>query len=133
MPYKEGMSLQYRRSKSLGNGARLNVSKSGLSVSKRVGPLTLNSRGRGSLRIAPGLSFRFGKKNSGAAALIMLGIALALFVLQALLILLQVAFVVLIWLARWTWFGCAAVAERVRARRAARAAGEIPSVPPATD
>jgi Flp pilus assembly protein TadB len=127
------MSLQYRRSKSLGKGTRLNVSKSGLSVSKRVGPLTLNSRGRGSLRIAPGLSFRFGKKSSGAAALIMLAIALAVFVFQVLLILLQIALVVTVWLARWAWFGCVAIAERVRARRAAKAVDELPAAPPATD
>jgi hypothetical protein len=40
----------------------LNVSKSGLSVSKRVGRVTLNSRGRATIRILPGISFRIGKK-----------------------------------------------------------------------
>jgi hypothetical protein len=53
------MGLIFRKTKSLGRGGRLNVSKSGVSVSKRVGPVTLNSRGRGRLRIAKGLSFRF--------------------------------------------------------------------------
>ena len=73
------MGIQYRRSRSVAKGARVNVSGSkrgvGLSLSQRTGPLTLNSRGRGSLRVAPGLSFRFGKRNVGGA-LAMLGIAL---------------------------------------------------------
>jgi hypothetical protein len=46
----------------LGKGAGLNLSKSGASVSKRLGRMTLNSRGGGSFRILPGLSFRFGKR-----------------------------------------------------------------------
>jgi hypothetical protein len=129
--YKERMSLQYRRSKSLGKGARVNFSKSGVSVSKRVGPLTLNSRGRGSVRIAPGVSYRFGKKNSGTAAIVMLTAALAVFAFQVAIVILRVAFVVTVWLARWTWFGTAYLVERVRARRAA--ADEVPAAPPAAD
>jgi hypothetical protein len=59
----------FRKSKSLGGGARLNMSKRGPSVSQKVGPLTVNSRGRGSVRVAPGLSFRFGgKKRKRASA-----------------------------------------------------------------
>lgn len=46
----------------LGKGTGLNISKSGASVSKKVGRVTLNSRGTGSIRIAKGVSFRFGKK-----------------------------------------------------------------------
>src|SRR5881397_4080247 len=122
------MGLQYRRSTSLGNGQRLNVSKSGLSVSQRVGPLTLNSRGRGSFRIAPGLSFRFGRKNSGAAALVMLALALAVFALQAAFVLLRVLVVVAVWLARWAWFGTSTLLERRRQRRA-----EVSGTPPATN
>jgi Protein of unknown function (DUF4236) len=53
------MGLVFRKTKSIGRGRRLNISKSGASVSQRVGPLTLNSRGRGSIRLRPGLSFRF--------------------------------------------------------------------------
>jgi hypothetical protein len=56
------MGFVFRRSVSLGRGTRLNLSKRGASVSKRLGRLTLNSRGRGSIRILPGLSFRFGKR-----------------------------------------------------------------------
>ena len=56
------MGFTYRRRKSIGSGSWLNVSKSGASVSKRVGRVTLNSRGGGRIRIAKGLSFRFGKR-----------------------------------------------------------------------
>lgn len=56
------MGFRFQRRLSLGNGSRLNLSKRGASVSKRVGRLTFNSRGGGSLRILPGLSFRFGRR-----------------------------------------------------------------------
>jgi hypothetical protein len=53
------MGFVFRRRKRLGQGLNLNVSKSGASVSKKVGRVTVSSRGRGSIRIAKGLSFRF--------------------------------------------------------------------------
>jgi hypothetical protein len=40
----------------------LNLSGSGASVSKRKGRVTVNSRGGGSIRIARGLSFRWGRR-----------------------------------------------------------------------
>jgi hypothetical protein len=33
-----------------------------VNLSKRVGQVMVNSRGRGSIRILPGLSFRFGRR-----------------------------------------------------------------------
>ncbi|HEY8701724.1 MAG TPA: DUF4236 domain-containing protein [Arthrobacter sp.] len=56
------VGFSFRKRIKLGNGSAVNLSKSGASVSKRVGRMTLNSRGRGSIRILPGLSFRFGKR-----------------------------------------------------------------------
>lgn len=56
------MGLQYRRRKRLTGTSWLNVSRRGLSVSKRAGRVTLNSRGGGSIRIARGLSFRWGRR-----------------------------------------------------------------------
>lgn len=56
------MGFVFRKSLKLGKGTRLNVSKGGVSASKRVGRFTLSSRGGGSFRIAPGVSFRFGKR-----------------------------------------------------------------------
>lgn len=56
------MGFRFQRRLSLGKGTRLNVGKRGASVSRRAGRLTLNSRGGGSIRILPGLSFRFGRR-----------------------------------------------------------------------
>ena len=53
------MGVFFRKRVRTGRGSWLNVSKSGVSASKRVGRLTLNSRGRGSLRLGKGMSFRF--------------------------------------------------------------------------
>lgn len=53
------MGFVFRKTKSLGSGARLNVSKHGASVSKKAGPITLNSRGRARVRLGKGISFRF--------------------------------------------------------------------------
>ncbi|MEW1822385.1 DUF4236 domain-containing protein [Arthrobacter sp. NPDC080031] len=57
-----GMGFIYRKRVKLGQNGHVNISKSGASVSERIGPLTLNSRGRATLRILPGLTFRFGKR-----------------------------------------------------------------------
>lgn len=53
------MRLVFSRRKRIGKGTNLNLSKSGASVTKKVGRITVSSRGRGSIRIAKGLSFRF--------------------------------------------------------------------------
>ncbi len=49
----------YRKRARLGKKTHANISKSGMSVSHKRGPVTVNSRGRGSVRLLPGLSFRF--------------------------------------------------------------------------
>lgn len=53
------MGFSFQRRKRLGRSTTLNLSKSGASLSKRAGRTTLNSRGRGSVRLTKGLSFRF--------------------------------------------------------------------------
>lgn len=53
------MGLNFRRRISLGRATKLNISKTGASVSERAGRVTVNSRGRVSVRILPGLSWRF--------------------------------------------------------------------------
>jgi len=53
------MGFSFSRRKKLGRTTSLNLSKSGASISKKAGRITVNSRGRGSIRIAKGLSFRF--------------------------------------------------------------------------
>jgi hypothetical protein len=53
------MGIVFQRRKRIGKGTNLNLSKSGASVSKRAGRVTVSSRGRGSVRLAKGISFRF--------------------------------------------------------------------------
>lgn len=50
----------FRKRVRLGKNGHLNISKSGASVSEQLGPVSLNSRGRVTVRLLPGLSFRFG-------------------------------------------------------------------------
>lgn len=57
-----GMGFIYRKRVKLGKTAHVNISKSGASVSEKLGPVTVNSRGRVTVRILPGLTFRFGKR-----------------------------------------------------------------------
>lgn len=53
------MGLVWRRRIRLGRSAGANLSKSGASVSKRAGRVTASTRGRVSVRVARGLSWRF--------------------------------------------------------------------------
>lgn len=53
------MGLNFRKRIATTPTTAVNVSKTGGSVSKRVGRVTLNTRGTGRIRIAKGLSFRF--------------------------------------------------------------------------
>lgn len=52
------MGFIWQKRKALGKGAQLNVSKGGASVSKRVGPLSVSSRGNVGVRLGKGLGFR---------------------------------------------------------------------------
>lgn len=52
------MGLIFRRTKKIGKNTRLNISKSGISASHRKGPVTINSRGRITIRLGKGISFR---------------------------------------------------------------------------
>lgn len=54
------MGFRYQKRIRAGRNSWINLSKSGASGSVRFGPLTFNSRGRSSFRIAPGLSYRSG-------------------------------------------------------------------------
>lgn len=53
-----GMGLIFNRRKRVAKGATLNVSKSGASVSKKAGPVTVNSRGKTTVRLGKGISFK---------------------------------------------------------------------------
>ncbi|MBT1002215.1 DUF4236 domain-containing protein [Paenarthrobacter sp. DKR-5] len=52
------MGLIFRRTKKLGKNTKLNFSKSGVSVSRKAGPVTVNSRGRITIRLGKGLTWR---------------------------------------------------------------------------
>ena len=54
------MGFSYRKRVRTGKTSWLNISKRGVSASVRRGPFSINSRGRGSVRIAKGLSYRGG-------------------------------------------------------------------------
>ena len=54
------MGIYFRRRIRLGKNSWLNISKSGVSGSQRVGPFTFNSRGRSSIRMGRGLAYRGG-------------------------------------------------------------------------
>jgi hypothetical protein len=53
------VGLVFHRRKRLGRSTFLNLSRRGASVSRRIGPLSVSSRGRGSLRLGKGWSWRF--------------------------------------------------------------------------
>jgi hypothetical protein len=53
------MGFVFNRRKRLGKGTTLNISKSGASVSKRKGPISVSSRGKGSVRLGKGIRFKF--------------------------------------------------------------------------
>ena len=53
------MGFSFRKTMPVGRSARVNISKSGASVSKKVGRTTVNSRGRATVRLGKGTAFRF--------------------------------------------------------------------------
>ncbi len=52
------MGFIFRKRIRTGRNSWVNVSRSGASVSRRVGPVTVNSRGRVTVRLGRGLSWR---------------------------------------------------------------------------
>ena len=56
------MGFVFRRSFGLGRRTRLTLSRRGASVSRRIGPVTVNSRGGFSVRLLKGLSYRGGRR-----------------------------------------------------------------------
>lgn len=69
------MGWQYRRRIRVGKNSWINLSKRGASGSVRAGPVTWNSRGRRSVRVAPGLSYRGGCALSLLTAVVVIGSA----------------------------------------------------------
>jgi hypothetical protein len=63
------MGFSYRKRVRTGRRSWLNISKRGVSGSARFGPFTVNSRGRTSLRLGKGLSYR-----GGCATVLVVGV-----------------------------------------------------------
>jgi hypothetical protein len=76
------MGFRYQKRVRTGKNSWLNISKSGVSGSGRVGPFTFNSRGRGSVRLGNGLSYRTG--GSGCAGMIALWVVVGTALIGAL-------------------------------------------------
>lgn len=55
------MGISFRRQIRLSRNVSLNVSKTGVSASFRIGPFTFNTRGRSSVRLGKGLTYRAGR------------------------------------------------------------------------
>ena len=60
--------FRFHRSVRLGKGSRLNMSKTGLSVSTKADPITWNSRGRRTVHLAKGLSYQSTTQKAKAAS-----------------------------------------------------------------
>jgi hypothetical protein len=56
------MGFVFRRSFGLGRRTRLSLSRRGATVSRRVGPVTVISRGGFSIRLLKGMSYRGGRR-----------------------------------------------------------------------
>lgn len=60
------MGLSYKKRISLGNGIYANISKSGVSISQKVGNVTVNSRGGTTVNLGNGAVWRSQKKNKNS-------------------------------------------------------------------
>jgi hypothetical protein len=57
--YRGGpVGFSFRKTIRLGKKTRLNVSKSGISASRKAGPVTVNSRGKVTIRLGKGMTWR---------------------------------------------------------------------------
>lgn len=56
------MGLQFYKSIKLGKHLRLNFSKKGISISTKVGPVTINSNGRKTINLGNGVKYTSKKR-----------------------------------------------------------------------
>ena len=52
------MGISYRKRIKIGDGTFLNISKSGISISKKVWKVTINSKGTATVNLGNGLTYR---------------------------------------------------------------------------
>ena len=79
----------------------MNLSKGGVSLSRKAGPLTVNTRGRASVRLMPGVSWRLGKNQTGSAALVMLAVSLCFLALWLCWALIRLSWLAVFLPTRW--------------------------------
>ena len=77
-----GVGFSYRKRVRTGRNSWINLSKSGPSVTFRKGPFSVNSRGRVTTRLAPGLSYRGGCAVMLVVPLAVLGAATAMLAIR---------------------------------------------------
>lgn len=58
------MGISYRKRIKIGDDTYLNISKSGISVSKKVGRTTINSRGTTTMSFGNGMTYRTSTKTN---------------------------------------------------------------------
>ena len=58
------MGISYRKRIKIGDGTFLNISKSGVSVSQKVGKTTINSRGTTTVNLGNGIVYRTSNKKN---------------------------------------------------------------------
>ena len=56
------MGFSFHKQIKIGDGTFLNISKSGFSISQKVGKATINSRGRTTVNLGNGLIYRTSRK-----------------------------------------------------------------------
>ncbi len=56
------MGISYHKRVKIDKGTFLNISKSGVSVSKKLGKVTVNSKGNVTVNLGNGLTYRINKK-----------------------------------------------------------------------
>ena len=58
------MGISFHKRIKIGNGTFLNLSKSGISVSQKVGNITVNSRGTTTINLGNGVTYRATSKTN---------------------------------------------------------------------
>lgn len=56
------MGMSFRKRIKIGDGTFLNISKSGISISQKVGKITINSKGTTTVNLGNGITYRSSSK-----------------------------------------------------------------------
>lgn len=56
------MGISYRKRLKIGDGTYLNISKGGVSISQKIGSVTINSKGTTTVNLGNGITYRANNK-----------------------------------------------------------------------